>query len=85
MNICKDACKLPVPTNQSEVDVETESDTDPLPDWLINTEEYEPVLLTREEHSTAEPAENMGQSMKNWWEDWFLYPLMMDLMCSYTI
>ena len=32
MNICKDACKLPVPTNQSEVDVETESDTDPLPD-----------------------------------------------------
>ena len=38
-------------TYQAEVEVETESDTDPLPDQPINPEEYEPVLLTTEEHN----------------------------------
>ena len=48
MNICKDACKLPVPHSyQAEADVET--DTKSLPDQPINPEEYEPVLLTTEE------------------------------------
>ena len=45
MNICKDACKLPVP-HQAEADVETESDTEFLPDQPINPEEYEPVIAT---------------------------------------
>ena len=38
--------------------METESDTDSLPDRLINTGEYEPVPLTTEEHTTAEHTEN---------------------------
>ena len=53
----KDACKLSVPTYQSEADVETESDIQSHPNWLINPGEYEPVLSTTEEHSTAEPTE----------------------------
>ena len=65
MNICKDACKLPVPTYQAEAAVETDSDTSSLPDQLINTEEYEPMVPTAEEHSTAELTEDLGQSMKN--------------------
>ena len=39
-------------------DVEAESDTDSLPDRLINPGEYEPVLPTTEEYSTAEPTED---------------------------
>ena len=35
-----------------------ESDTDSLPDRLINPGEYEPMLPTTEEHSTAEPTED---------------------------
>ena len=46
------------PPSDDEVDVEAESDTASLPDRLINPGEYEPVLLTREEHSTAEPTED---------------------------
>ena len=46
------------PNSQAEADVEAESDTDSLPDRLINPREYEPVLPTTEEHSTAEPTEN---------------------------
>ena len=43
----------------SEVeDVETESDTGSLPDRLINPGEYEPVLPTTEEHTTAELTED---------------------------
>ena len=38
--------------------MEAESDTGSLPDRLINPEEYEPVLLTTDEHSTAEPTED---------------------------
>ena len=48
------------PPSEAEADVETESDTESLPDRLINPEEYEPVLHTTEEHSTAESTENKG-------------------------
>ena len=37
----------------TSADVEAESDTGSLPDRLINPEEYEPVLLTREEPTAA--------------------------------
>ena len=53
------------PTYQAEAAVETESDTESLPDRLINTEEYEPMAPTAEEHIAAELTEDMGQSMKN--------------------
>ena len=46
------------PPSETEADVEADSDTDSLPDRLINPGEYEPVLLTREEHSAAEPTED---------------------------
>ena len=42
------------PTSKAEADVETESDTGFLPDWLINPGEYEPVLPAIEEHTAAE-------------------------------
>ena len=41
-----------------ETDVEAESDTGSLPDWLINPGEYEPVLPTTEEHTAAEHTES---------------------------
>ena len=44
--------------NQAEVDVEAESDTGSLPDRLINPRDYEPVLPTTEEHTTAELTED---------------------------
>ena len=46
------------PNNEAEADVEAESDTDSLPDRLINPVEYEPVLPTTEEHTTAELTKN---------------------------
>ena len=39
-------------------DVEAESDSESLPDRLINPEEYEPVLPNTEEHTVAEHTEN---------------------------
>ena len=42
-------------TGQAEADVEAQSDTDSLPDRLINPGEYEPVLPTTEEHAAADP------------------------------
>ena len=42
----------------TSADVEAESDTGSLPDRLINPEEYEPVLPTREEQTVAEPTES---------------------------
>ena len=41
--------------NQAETDVKAD---DSLPDQLINPEEYEPVVLTTEEHRAAQPPEN---------------------------
>ena len=49
------------PTSEAEADVEAEADTSSLPDRLINPEEYEPVLHTTEEHTTAELTENEEQ------------------------
>ena len=46
------------PTSEAEADVEAQSDTDSLPDRLINPGEYEPLLPTTEEHTTAEHTEN---------------------------
>ena len=46
------------PTSEAEADVETESDHDSLPDRLINSGEYEPVLPTIEEHTAAELTED---------------------------
>ena len=46
------------PTSEAEADVEAESDTGSLPDWLINPGEYEPLLPTTEEHTAAELMED---------------------------
>ena len=52
------------PKSEAEADVETESDTDSLPDRLINPGEYEPVLPTTKEHTAAESAENKEPDMQ---------------------
>ena len=44
--------------SQAVTDMEAESDTGSLPDRLINPGEYEPVLLSTEEHTVAEATEN---------------------------
>ena len=49
-------------TRQAETDVEAETDTESLPDRLINPEEYEPVLPTMEEHRDPEPTESCNDS-----------------------
>ena len=36
-------------TYQAEADEETESDTEFLPNWVMNSEEYDPVLLTTQD------------------------------------
>ena len=45
-------------TIQTETDVDTESNTDTLPDWLTTPWDYEPVIPTTEEHTAAELREN---------------------------
>ena len=50
-------------TDQAEADVE--SDTSSLPDRLVNPGEYEPVLLTTEEHTAAENTVNKEPSNQN--------------------
>ena len=52
------------PISEAEEYVEAESDTGSLPDRLINPGEYEPVLSTTEEHTTAESTENKEQDNK---------------------
>ena len=42
-------------TRQTETDMESQFSVDSLPDWLINPEDYEPVLRTAEKHTAAEP------------------------------
>ena len=49
---------------QAETDVEAESDISSLPDRLINPEEYEPVVLTTEEHGAAEPTDSINESRR---------------------
>ena len=41
-------------THECEADAEAESDTGSLPDRMMNPGEYEPLLLTIEEHTAAE-------------------------------
>ena len=48
-------------TSKVEEDVEAESDTGSLPDRLINPGEYEPLLPTTEEYTTAELTEDKEQ------------------------
>ena len=48
------------PTSQAEADVEAESDTGSLPDWLINPGEYQQVLPTIK-HTAAEHTEDKEQ------------------------
>ena len=45
-------------TSQAEAEVEAESDTDSLPDRLVNPEDYEPLLHTTEGHASVEPTED---------------------------
>ena len=45
-------------TGQAGADVEAESDTDSLPDRLINPEQYEPLLPTRVEHTAVDPTKD---------------------------
>ena len=45
-------------TDEAEADMEAMLDTGSLPDRLINPGEYEPVLLTTEEHTTTEIEED---------------------------
>ena len=54
-NSLKACVQATIHTRQAEADVETESDTNSLPDRVINPGEYEPVLPTTEEHTTDEP------------------------------
>ena len=49
----KRCMKATRPTSEAEADVEVESDTGSLPDRLINPGEYEPLLPTTKEHTTA--------------------------------
>ena len=56
--------KVTRPKSEAESDVETTLDTDSLPDRLINPGEYEAVLSTTEEHTTAESTENKEQVNK---------------------
>ena len=51
-------------TRQAETDVEAESDISSLPDRLINPEEYEPVVLTTEEHRAAQPTDSINESRR---------------------
>ena len=44
-------------THRDQTDVEAESDTGSLPDRLINSGEYEPVLPNTENHTAAGPTE----------------------------
>ena len=55
---CVQATRL---TSEAEADVEAQSDTGSLPDRLINTREYEPLLSTTEEHTAAEFTEDKEQ------------------------
>ena len=43
---------------KGKTDDEAEHDTGSLPDQLITPDEYEPVVLTTEEHRAAEPTDS---------------------------
>ena len=54
-NSLKACVQATIHISQAEADVETESDTNSLPDRLVNPGEYGPVLPTTEERTTDEP------------------------------
>ena len=45
-------------THRDQTDLEAEPDTDSLPDQLINSGEYEPLLPSTEKHTAAELTKN---------------------------
>ena len=49
---------------KGKTDDEAEHDTGSLPDQLITPDEYEPVVLTTEEHRAAEPTDSNQWSKK---------------------
>ena len=49
-----------LPARCTDTDVESECDTGSLPDRLINPQEYEPVLPTIGERTTADSTESKG-------------------------
>ena len=51
-------------TIHAQKDIEAESDTNSLPDRLTNPGEYEPVLPTTEEHTTAESTDHDSEDQR---------------------
>jgi len=49
---------LKIHISQADAEVESESDTDSLPDRVINPNEYEPLSHTEQEHRVTEPTES---------------------------
>ena len=47
-----------------EAEVECESDTDSLPDRLINPNEYGPISHTKQDHKVAEPIEAVNEGRR---------------------
>ena len=50
--------------NQNEAKAELRSPTDPLPDRLLNPDDYEPSLYTPQQHATAEPTERANEAQR---------------------
>ena len=44
--------------------MEAEHDTGSLPDWLITLDEYEPVVVTTDEHRVAPPTDSINGPRK---------------------
>ena len=63
-------------TSQCEADVEAESDTGSLPDRMVNPGEYETLLPTTEEHTTAEHTKDKEWNNKD--------PIRLTLVYTYS-
>ena len=55
---------LDIQNIKGETDVEAEHDTGSLPDRPINPDVYEPVVLTTEEYTPAEPTDSIHDPRK---------------------
>jgi len=51
-------------SSRAEAEVESESDTDSLPDRLINPNKYERLSFTAQEHRVAEPIEAVNEERR---------------------
>ena len=51
--------------DQAEGEMESESDTDSLPDRLINPNQYGPILHTEQDRKVAEPIEAVNEERRN--------------------